>query len=141
MEEMSFYSSSLKETDPLIANILKRELVRQSSVLGLIASENYVSRAVIEAQSNILTNKYAEGYVGNRYYAGCDYVDEIEQLAIDRAKTLFECKFVNVQPHSGSQMNQALLLAFLNPGDTIMGLELKCGGHLTHGSSVNLSGM
>lgn len=134
------FKFSLPKTDPLVANILKNELIRQSGTLGLIASENFVSRAVLEAQSNVLTNKYAEGYVGSRYYSGCECVDEMERLAVNRAKALFKCKFANVQPHSGSQMNQALLLSFLKPGDTIMGLELKCGGHLTHGSSVNLSG-
>ncbi|MGP1918412.1 MAG: serine hydroxymethyltransferase, partial [Candidatus Hodgkinia cicadicola] len=141
MINSNFFNFNLFKTDCLTAIILKNELIRQSSTLGLIASENFVSRAVLEAQSNVLTNKYAEGSVGNRYYSGCEYVDEIEQLAINRAKTLFNCKFANVQPHSGSQMNQALLLSFLKPGDTIMGLELKCGGHLTHGSSVNLSGI
>ncbi|MGP1917894.1 MAG: serine hydroxymethyltransferase [Candidatus Hodgkinia cicadicola] len=135
------FNFNLTQTDPLIALILKNELIRQSATLGLIASENFASRAVLEAQSNVLSNKYAEGFVGNRYYSGCEYADEIEQLAVDRAKTLFKCKFANVQPHSGSQMNQALLLSFLKPGDTIMGMELKCGGHLTHGSSVNLSGI
>ncbi len=141
MVNPNIFNISLKQTDPLVASILKNELIRQSSTLGLIASENFASRAVLEAQSNVLTNKYAEGYAGNRYYSGCEYVDEIERLAVSRAKLLFKCKFANVQPHSGSQMNQALLLSFLDPGDTIMGLELKCGGHLTHGSSVNLSGI
>lgn len=141
MINSSNFNFNLTQTDPLIAHILKNELIRQSATLGLIASENFASRAVLEAQSNVLSNKYAEGFVGNRYYSGCEYADEIEQLAVDRAKTLFKCKFANVQPHSGSQMNQALLLSFLKPGDTIMGMELKCGGHLTHGSSVNLSGI
>ncbi|MFP3038921.1 MAG: serine hydroxymethyltransferase [Candidatus Hodgkinia cicadicola] len=135
------FTSSLNSTDPLVASILKNELIRQSSVLGLIASENFVSKAVIEAQSSVFTNKYSEGYVGNRYYSGCEFADKIEQLAIDRAKNLFRCNFANVQPHSGSQMNQAILLSLLTPGDTIMGLELKSGGHLTHGSSINLSGL
>ncbi|MGP1911852.1 MAG: serine hydroxymethyltransferase [Candidatus Hodgkinia cicadicola] len=141
MVNSNSFNFNLTQTDPLIAHILKNELIRQSSTLGLIASENFASRAVLEAQSNVLSNKYAEGFVGNRYYSGCEFTDEIEQLAVDRAKTLFKCKFANVQPHSGSQMNQALLLSFLKPGDTIMGMELKCGGHLTHGSSVNLSGI
>ncbi|MGP1921970.1 MAG: serine hydroxymethyltransferase, partial [Candidatus Hodgkinia cicadicola] len=141
MINLNIFNFSLPQVDPLVANILKNELIRQSATLGLIASENFASRAVLEAQSNVLANKYAEGYIGNRYYSGCEHVDEIERLAINRAKTLFKCKFANVQPHSGSQMNQAVLLSFLKPGDTIMGLELKCGGHLTHGSSVNLSGI
>ncbi|MGP1916551.1 MAG: serine hydroxymethyltransferase [Candidatus Hodgkinia cicadicola] len=141
MINSNIFNFNLIKIDPLVTSLLKNELIRQSGTLGLIASENFASRAVLEAQSNVLTNKYAEGYVGNRYYSGCECVDEIEQLAVNRAKALFKCKFANVQPHSGSQMNQAILLSFLKPGDTIMGLELKCGGHLTHGSSVNLSGM
>ncbi|MGP1914392.1 MAG: serine hydroxymethyltransferase [Candidatus Hodgkinia cicadicola] len=141
MINSNIFNFNLTKVDPLVASLLKNELIRQSGTLGLIASENFASRAVLEAQSNVLANKYAEGYVGNRYYSGCEFVDEIEQLAVNRAKALFKCNFANVQPHSGSQMNQAILLSFLNPGDTIMGLELRCGGHLTHGSSVNLSGM
>ncbi len=139
--DRSFFRNGLALTDPVLAAALKNESIRQASCLSLIASENFVSRAVLEAQASVLTNKYAEGYPGKRYYAGCDFADEIEELAILRAKRLFGCKFANVQPHSGSQMNQAVMLALLVPGDTIMGLDLKCGGHLTHGSSVNLSGM
>src|SRR6516165_4336592 len=108
--------------------------------IELIASENIVSKAVLEAQGSVLTNKYAEGYPGRRYYGGCQYVDVVEQLAIDRAKRLFNCAFANVQPHSGSQANQSVLLALIRPGDTILGMSLAHGGHLTHGAAPNLSG-
>ncbi len=138
---MGFYSSGLDKNDKLVAACLKNELIRQASVLNMIASENLVSGAVLQASASVLTNKYAEGYPGRRYYAGCAFADEVEALAIDRAKALFGCSFANVQPHSGSQMNQAVLLALLKPGDVIMGMSLKCGGHLTHGSAVNLSGI
>ncbi|MCC6947543.1 MAG: serine hydroxymethyltransferase [Bradyrhizobiaceae bacterium] len=136
----SFFSSSLEESDPELFLAIQGELGRQKNEIELIASENIVSRAVLEAQGSVLTNKYAEGYPGRRYYGGCQWVDIAEQLAIDRAKKLFNCKFANVQPHSGSQMNQAVFLALLSPGDTFMGLNLAAGGHLTHGSPVNLSG-
>jgi glycine hydroxymethyltransferase len=135
-----FFSASLAESDPEIAAAIGRELQRQRDQIELIASENIVSRAVLEAQGSVLTNKYAEGYPGRRYYGGCEYVDQAEQLAIDRAKKLFGCAFANVQPHSGSQANQAVFLACLKPGDTVLGMDLAAGGHLTHGSPVNISG-
>lgn len=132
--------NALTSYDPEIAEAIQRELLRQQNEIELIASENIVSRAVLEAQGSILTNKYAEGYPGKRYYGGCQYVDVVENLAISRAKELFGSAFANVQPNSGSQMNQAVFLALLQPGDTFMGLDLNSGGHLTHGSSVNMSG-
>jgi glycine hydroxymethyltransferase len=135
-----FFTQSLAERDPEIAGWIDKELVRQQDKIELIASENITSRAVLEATGSILTNKYAEGYPGKRYYGGCEYVDEIETIAIERAKKLFGCEFANVQPNSGSQMNQAVFLALLQPGDTFMGLDLNSGGHLTHGSPVNMSG-
>ena len=135
-----FFHASVRESDPELSAALRKELGRQRDQIELIASENIVSRAVLEAQGSVLTNKYAEGYPGRRYYGGCEFVDEAERLAIDRAKRLFDCKFANVQPHSGSQANQGVLLALLKPGDTIMGMSLAAGGHLTHGSPVNLSG-
>ena len=135
-----FFSASLAETDPEIADAIGKELGRQQHEIELIASENIVSRAVLEAQGSVLTNKYAEGYPGKRYYGGCQFVDIAETLAIERAKQLFGCGFANVQPNSGSQMNQAVFLALLEPGDTFMGLDLNSGGHLTHGSPVNMSG-
>ena len=135
-----FFTDSLGEADPEIADAIRLELGRQRDKIELIASENIVSRAVLEAQGSILTNKYAEGYPGRRYYGGCEYVDVIETLAIERAKQLFGANFVNVQPNSGSQMNQAVFLGLLEPGDTFMGLDLAAGGHLTHGSPVNMSG-
>lgn len=130
----------MNETDPQITNAIQMELERQQHQIELIASENFVSPAVLAAQGSILTNKYAEGYPGRRYYGGCTFVDMIENMAIDRAKDLFNCQFANVQPHSGSQANQAVFLALLNPGDCILGLDLSSGGHLTHGSPVNISG-
>ncbi len=136
----SFFSASLADADPEIARAVNLELGRQREEIELIASENIVSKAVLEAQGSVLTNKYAEGYPGRRYYGGCQFVDIAEQLAIDRAKRLFGCNFANVQPNSGSQMNQAVFLALLKPGDTFMGLDLNSGGHLTHGSPVNMSG-
>ena len=136
----AFFSATVAESDPELNAALRNELGRQRDQIELIASENIVSRAVLEAQGSVLTNKYAEGYPGRRYYGGCEFVDEAEQLAIDRAKRLFGCKFANVQPHSGSQANQGVMLALLKPGDTIMGMSLAAGGHLTHGSPVNLSG-
>ncbi|MGH6828513.1 MAG: serine hydroxymethyltransferase [Rhizomicrobium sp.] len=135
-----FFTRSLAETDGEIAAAIGSELARQRGKIELIASENIVSRAVLEAQGSVLTNKYAEGYPGRRYYGGCEYVDVVEQLAIERAKKLFSSGFANVQAHSGSQMNQAVFLALLQPGDTFMGLDLAAGGHLSHGSPVNLSG-
>jgi glycine hydroxymethyltransferase len=136
----SFFTATLAEADPEIAAAIKGELGRQRHEVELIASENIVSRAVLEAQGSIMTNKYAEGYPGARYYGGCEFVDVAENLAIDRAKKLFGANFANVQPNSGSQMNQAVFLALLQPGDTFMGLDLAAGGHLTHGAPVNVSG-
>ncbi|MBX7232143.1 MAG: serine hydroxymethyltransferase [Bdellovibrionales bacterium] len=130
----------LQKQDPEIFNLIQSELERQKFGLEMIASENYVSQSVLQAQGSILTNKYAEGYPGKRYYGGCEFVDHIEQLAIDRAKKLFQAEFVNVQPHSGSQANMAVYLSCLKPGDTVMGMDLSHGGHLTHGSPVNFSG-
>jgi glycine hydroxymethyltransferase len=135
-----FFTRSLAEADPEIAGWIAKELGRQQDKIELIASENITSKAVLEATGSVLTNKYAEGYPGKRYYGGCEYVDEIETIAIERAKKLFGCNFANVQPNSGSQMNQAVFLAMLQPGDTFMGLDLAAGGHLTHGSPVNMSG-
>jgi glycine hydroxymethyltransferase len=135
-----FFSSSLGESDPDLAKSLTDEMHRQQTQIELIASENIVSRAVLEAQGSILTNKYAEGYPGRRYYQGCHYVDVAEQLAIDRAKRLFNCEFVNVQPHSGAQANGAVMLALTKPGDTILGMSLDAGGHLTHGAKAAMSG-
>ena len=136
----AFFNRPLAEADPEIFGSIQSELGRQRHEIELIASENIVSRAVLEAQGSIMTNKYAEGYPGKRYYGGCQFVDIAEELAIERAKKLFGCNFVNVQPNSGSQMNQAVFLALLQPGDTFMGLDLNSGGHLTHGSPVNMSG-
>jgi glycine hydroxymethyltransferase len=135
-----FWNDNLEEADPAVAAIIGRELARQRDRIELIASENIASPAVLEATGSVFTNKYAEGYPGRRYYGGCDYADEVETLAIERAKQLFGCGFANVQPNSGSQMNQAVFLALLSPGDTFMGLDLAAGGHLTHGSPVNMSG-
>lgn len=131
---------SLKLNDPIINEIIGKEKNRQEEHIELIASENFVSEAVLEAQGSILTNKYAEGYPKKRYYGGCEFVDEIEQIAIERLKQLFEAQFVNVQPHSGSQANMAAYQALLNPGDTILGMSLAEGGHLTHGFNLNFSG-
>jgi glycine hydroxymethyltransferase len=133
--------TALNETDPEVARLIEREIERQSDGLELIASENFVSPAVMEAMGSPLTNKYAEGLPGKRYYGGCEFVDQIEQLAIDRAKQLFKADHANVQPHSGAQANAAVFLALLKAGDTIMGLDLSQGGHLTHGSPVNFSGI
>ena len=140
IREETYFTAGLAETDPELAASLRGELRRQQEQIELIASENIVSRAVLEAQGSVLTNKYAEGYPGRRYYGGCEYVDVTEQLAIDRAKKLFDCTFANVQPHSGAQANQCVLLALCKPGDTILGLSLSAGGHLTHGAPPNLSG-
>ena len=136
----SFFSASLADADPSIQSAVNEELVRQQSQIELIASENIVSRAVLEAQGTVLTNKYAEGYPGKRYYGGCEFVDKVETLAIDRLKKLFGAKFANVQPHSGAQANGAVMLAIAKPGDTILGMSLDAGGHLTHGARPALSG-
>ena len=136
----SFFSAALAEADPEIARTIDLELGRQRDEIELIASENIVSRAVLEAQGSVMTNKYAEGYPGRRYYGGCQFVDMAENLAIERACRLFGVRFANVQPNSGSQANQAVFMALMNPGDTFMGLDLACGGHLTHGAPVNMSG-
>ena len=138
--DLKLFKTELSESDPEIAGSIRRELLRQQNEIELIASENIVTRAVLEAQGSIMTNKYAEGYPGRRYYGGCEYVDEAESLAIERACRLFGTKFANVQPHSGSQANQAVFLALLNPGDTILGMDLASGGHLTHGARPNQSG-
>jgi len=136
----AFFKADLAERDPDLQAAIDHELGRQRNELELIASENIVSRAVMIAQGSVMTNKYAEGYPGRRYYGGCDYVDVAEELARERAKQLFNCEYVNVQPHSGAQANQAVFFALLEPGDTFMGLDLAAGGHLTHGSPVNQSG-
>jgi len=135
-----FFTAHLPEVDPEVHAAIQNELGRQQRKIELIASENITSLAVLEATGSVFTNKYAEGYPGKRYYGGCEYADVVENLAIERAKALFGCQFANVQPNSGSQMNQAVFLALLNPGDSFMGLSLNAGGHLTHGSPVNMSG-
>src|SRR5436853_3456081 len=135
-----FFSRPLSEVDPEIADVLARELERQQRTLEMIASENFVPQAVLECQGSVLTNKYAEGYPGRRYYGGCEFVDIAEQLAIDRAKEIFGAEHANVQPHAGAQTNAAVYHAFLNPGDTIMGMKLDQGGHLSHGMKINVSG-
>ena len=135
-----FFSDPLAKADPEIAAAIADELVRQQDQIEMIASENIVSSAVMEAQGSVLTNKYAEGYAGRRYYGGCEHVDVVENLAIERAKKLFGCGYVNVQPHSGAQANQAVFLSLLKPGDTTLGMSLAAGGHLTHGAAPNLSG-
>ena len=140
MSSNTFFAATLADSDPEIARAIDLELGRQRDEIELIASENIVSRAVLEAQGSVMTNKYAEGYPGRRYYGGCQFVDIAEKLAIDRVTQLFGCNFANVQPNSGSQANQAVFLACLKPGDVFMGLDLAAGGHLTHGSSVNMSG-
>ncbi len=136
----NFFSHSLAQSDNEIAQAVAAELNRQQTEIELIASENIVSKAVMEAQGTVLTNKYAEGYPGKRYYGGCQHVDVVENLAIDRAKQLFGCDFVNVQPNSGSQANQGVFQALIKPGDTILGMSLDAGGHLTHGARPNQSG-
>ena len=135
-----FFSATLSETDTELFTAIDNERTRQREGIELIASENIVSQAVLDAQGSILTNKYAEGYPGRRYYGGCEHVDVVESLAIARAKKLFDCAWVNVQPHSGAQANQGVFLAMLEPGDTILGMALSAGGHLTHGSAPNISG-
>lgn len=136
----AFFADTLAQSDPDLASAINQELVRQQDQIEMIASENIVSRAVLEAQGSVLTNKYAEGYSGKRYYGGCEYVDIVETLAVERAKKLFNCAYANVQPHSGAQANQAVFLALLKPGDTVLGMSLSAGGHLTHGATPNLSG-
>jgi len=140
MTEQIFFESSLTQTDPKVLDAIKNEYHRQNDQIELIASENIVSKAVLEAQGTILTNKYAEGYSGKRYYGGCEHVDVVEDICIDRIKKLFNASYANVQVHSGSQANQAVFLALLQPGDTIMGMSLAAGGHLTHGAPPNESG-
>ena len=140
MTAQLFFESSLTQTDPAVLEAIKNEYHRQNDQIELIASENIVSKAVLEAQGTILTNKYAEGYSGKRYYGGCEHVDVVEDICIDRIKKLFNAGFANVQVHSGSQANQAVFLALLKPGDTIMGMSLAAGGHLTHGAPPNESG-
>ena len=135
-----FFNKDINNYDTSLSKMLDKELYRQQNQIELIASENIVSKSVLQAQGSVLTNKYAEGYPGKRYYGGCEFVDEVEQLAIDRAKKLFNANFVNVQPHSGAQANQAVFLGILKPGDTILGMSLAAGGHLTHGAKPNLSG-
>jgi glycine hydroxymethyltransferase len=135
-----FFKADVGQADPAVAKILGAELTRQQEQIELIASENIVSKAMLDAQGSVLTNKYAEGYPGKRYYGGCEVVDEVETLAIERAKQLFGCEYANVQPHSGSQANQAVFMVTMKPGDTFMGMNLDHGGHLTHGKSVNQSG-
>lgn len=135
-----FFTTSVAQSDPALASALAEEMTRQKGQLELIASENIVSAAVLETQGTVLTNKYAEGYPGRRYYGGCEYVDKAETLAIERARELFDCAFVNVQPHSGAQANQAVMQALIKPGDTILGMSLAAGGHLTHGAPPNQSG-
>jgi glycine hydroxymethyltransferase len=135
-----FFNADLADTDPALAKAIDQELGRQRDEIELIASENIVSKAVLQAQGSVMTNKYAEGYVGRRYYGGCEYVDIAETLAIERACQLFDCKFANVQPNSGSQANQGVFQALLQPGDTILGMSLDAGGHLTHGAAPNQSG-
>ena len=140
MTAQLFFENSLTQTDPAILDAIKNEYHRQNDQIELIASENIVSKAVLEAQGTILTNKYAEGYSGKRYYGGCEHVDVVEDLCVERITKLFNAKFANVQVHSGSQANQAVFLALLKPGDTIMGMSLAAGGHLTHGAPPNESG-
>src|SRR6476469_1436886 len=138
--EPVYFSEPLSAVDPEIADVLQRELERQQNTLEMIASENFVPRAVLEATGSVLTNKYAEGLPGKRYYGGCEWVDVSEQLAIDRAKELFGAEHANVQPHAGAQANNAAYMALIEPGDTILGMELAHGGHLTHGMKLNVSG-
>src|SRR5689334_23461862 len=137
---MSVLDERLTDFDPEIAELIGKELERQRTGLEMIASENHAPLAVMQAQGSVLTNKYAEGYPGRRYYGGCEHVDVIEQLAIDRVKSLFGAEFANVQPHSGAQANAAAMAALLQPGDKILGLSLAHGGHLTHGMKLNFSG-
>ncbi|HEX5737336.1 MAG TPA: serine hydroxymethyltransferase [Hydrogenophaga sp.] len=140
MQTEGFFSSGVAQADPAVSAAMSHELQRQREQIELIASENIVSRAVLEAQGSVLTNKYAEGYPGKRYYGGCEHVDVVESLAIDRLRQLFGCEFANVQPHSGAQANTAVMLALVQPGDTVLGMSLSAGGHLTHGAKPALSG-
>ena len=140
VQPLGFFTERLADADPKVAEAIKAELTREQTQIELIASENIVSRAVLEAQGSVLTNKYAEGYPGRRYYQGCAPSDSVETLAIERAKQLFNCGFANVQPHSGAQANGAVMLALTRPGDTIMGMSLDAGGHLTHGAKPAMSG-
>ena len=137
---IDFFNNNIKDADPEIYETLKKELERQQNQIELIASENIASKAVLNAQGSVMTNKYAEGYPGNRYYGGCEFVDEAENIALERVKKLYNCKYANLQPHSGAQANQAVFLALLQPHDTILGMSLASGGHLTHGAKPNLSG-
>jgi len=139
-ETTNLLEVKLRDFDPEVDELIRDEMERNEETINLIASENYASRAVMEAQANVMTNKYAEGYPGARYYGGCDFVDEVERLAVDRARRLFKCEHANVQAHSGSQANMAVYLSFLKPGDVILGMGLAHGGHLTHGSKVSFSG-
>ena len=138
--QKKFFQNNLDSIDPEITKALQNEYERQSNQIELIASENIASLAVIQAQGSLMTNKYAEGYPGKRYYGGCEYYDTVENLAIDRAKEIFDCKYANVQPNSGSQANQAVMLALVKPHDTVVGMSLDAGGHLTHGAAPNVSG-
>jgi len=131
---VNFFNEEIKNTDPEVYSTLKKELERQQNQIELIASENIASKAVLNAQGSVMTNKYAEGYPGNRYYGGCEFVDEAENIALERVKKLYGCKYANLQPHSGAQANQAVFLALLQPHDTILGMSLASGGHLTHGA-------
>ena len=140
IKDNGFFSNSLSQSDPAIADVVTKEFGRQQHEIELIASENIVSQAVLEAQGSVLTNKYAEGYPGRRYYGGCEFVDIAESLAIERACKLYDCSYANVQPNSGSQANQAVMQALAKPGDTILGMSLAAGGHLTHGAAPNQSG-
>ena len=137
---LNFFNENIKDADPEVFETLNKELERQQNQIELIASENIASKAVLNAQGSVMTNKYAEGYPGNRYYGGCEFVDEAENIALDRVKKLYNCKYANLQPHSGAQANQAVFLALLKPHDTILGMSLASGGHLTHGAKPNLSG-
>ena len=137
---IDFFNSNIRDADPEVYETLKKELERQQNQIELIASENIASKAVLNAQGSVMTNKYAEGYPGKRYYGGCEFVDEAENIALERVKELYNCKYANLQPHSGAQANQAVFLALLQPHDTILGMSLASGGHLTHGAKPNLSG-
>ena len=135
-----FFNNHLASSDPEISDAIDKEMIRQKEQVELIASENIVSKAVLDAQGSILTNKYAEGYSGKRYYGGCEYIDVLESIGINRVKEIFSCDYANIQPHSGAQANQAVFMSLLEPGDTILGMSLAAGGHLTHGAPPNLSG-
>ena len=131
---LNFFNDNVKDADPEVFETLRKELERQQNQIELIASENIASKAVLNAQGSVMTNKYAEGYPGKRYYGGCEFVDEAENIALERVKELYNCKYANLQPHSGAQANQAVFLALLQPHDTILGMSLASGGHLTHGA-------